>query len=104
MRDFSKCFNLEYMMNHVKKIVLVKKWYLGSKLMDIDTLEWNRDILTSDDDFRHGMVFILGAMSMLKLSRGVAHEATGMHIFDFDAVDLDKRGRRLKLEMYYMEY
>lgn len=104
MPDFNKYFNLEYMMNHVKKIVIVKKWYLGSKLIDIDTVGWSRDILTSDDDFKHGMAFILGAMSMLKLSRGVAHEATGMHIFDFDAVDLDKRGRKLKVEMYYIEY
>lgn len=104
MPDFNKYFKLDYMMNHVKKIVLVKKWCLGSKLMDIDAVEWSRDILTSDDDFKHGMAFILGVISMLKLSRGVAHEATGMHIFDFNAVDLDKRGRRLKLEMYYMEY
>lgn len=104
MPDFNKYFNLEYMMNHVKKIVIVKKWYLGSKLIDIDTVEWSRDILTSDDDFKYGMRFILGTMSMLKLFRGVAHEATGMHIFNFDAVDLDKRGRKLNVEMYYMEY
>lgn len=41
---------------------------------------------------------------MLKLSRGAVHEATGMLILEFDAVDLDKRGRQLKVEMYYMEY
>ena len=107
MRDFSKCFNLDYMMNNVKKIVIVKKWYLdgsSTKVIDVDAKVFDREEYISDDDFKHGMAFILGVISMLKLSRGVAHEATGMHIFDFDAVDLDKRGRRLKLEMYYMEY
>ena len=59
---------------------------------------------TSADDLKRDMAFISGEMSMLKLSRGVVHEATGMLIFDFDAVDTDKRGRQLKVKMYYMEY
>ena len=107
MRDFSKCFNLDYMMNNVKKIVIVKKWYLdgsSTKVIDVDAKVFDREEYTSDNDFKRDMAFILGAMSMLKLSRGVVHEATGMLIFDFDAVDLDKRGRQLKVEMYYMEY
>lgn len=107
MPDFNKYFKLDYMMNNVKKIVIVKKWYLdgsSTKVIDVDAKVFDREEYISDDDFKHGMAFILGVISMLKLSRGVAHEATGMHIFDFDAVDLDKRGRRLKLEMYYMEY
>ena len=107
MRDFSKCFNLDYMVNRVRKIVIVKKWYLGSstKLIDVDTEVWDREELRiSDNDFKRGMVFILGELKKYKLSRGVAHEATGMLIFEFDAVDTDKRGRQLKVEMYYMEY
>ena len=106
MRDFSKCFNLDYMMNNVKKIVVVKKWYLdgsSTKVIDVDAKVFDREC-TSADDFKRDMAFILGAMSMLKLSRGVVHEATGMLIFDFDAVDTDKRGRQLKVKMYYMEY
>ncbi len=106
MRDFSKCFNLDYMMNNVKKIVIVKKWYLGSstKVIDVDAKVFDREEYIGVDDFKRDMAFILGAMSMLKLSRGVVHEATGMLIFEFDAVDTDKRGRQLKVEMYYMEY
>lgn len=107
MRDFSKCFNLDYMMNNVKKIVVVKKWYLdgsSTKVIDVDAKVFDREECTSDNDFKRDMAFILGSISMLKLSRGVVHEATGMLIFDFDAVDTDKRGRQLKLEMYYMEY
>lgn len=107
MRDFSKCFNLDYMMNNVKKIVVVKKWYLdgsSTKVIDVDAKVFDREEYISDNDFKRGMAFILSAMSMLKLSRGVVHEATGMLIFDFDAVNLDKRGRQLKVEMYYMEY
>ena len=103
MRDFSKYFDLDYMMNNVKKIVVVKKWYLGTKVIDVDAKVFDREC-TSVDDFKRDMAFVLGVMSMLKLSRGVAHDATGIHIFDFDAVDLDKRGRQLKLEMYYEEY
>lgn len=105
MRDFSKCFNLDYMMNNVKKIVIVKKWYLGisTKIIDVDAEVWDREC-TSADDFKRNMVFILGELKKYKLSRGVVHEATGMLIFDFDAVDTDKRGRQLKVEMYYMEY
>ena len=107
MRDFSKYFDLDYMVNRVKKIVIVKKWYLdgsSTKVIDVDAKVFDREEYTSDNDFKRDMAFILGAMSMLKLSRGVVHEATGMLIFDFDAVDLDKRGRQLKVEMYYMEY
>lgn len=107
MRDFSKCFNLDYMMNNVKKIVIVKKWYLdgsSTKVIDVDAKVFDREEYISDNDFKRGMAFILSAMSMLKLSRGVVHEATGMLIFNFDAVDTDKRGRQLKVEMYYMEY
>lgn len=107
MRDFSKYFNLDYMMNNVKKIVIVKKWYLdgsSTKVIDVDAKVFDREEYISDNDFKRGMAFILGAMSMLKLSRGVVHEATGMLIFDFDAVNTDKRGRQLKVEMYYMEY
>lgn len=106
MRDFSKCFNLDYMVNNVKKIVIVKKWYLGSstKVIDVDAKVFDREEYIGADDFKRGMASILGAMSMLKLSRGVVHEATGMLIFDFDAVDTDKRGRQLKVKMYYMEY
>lgn len=107
MRDFSKCFNLDYMMNNVKKIVIVKKWYLdgsSTKVIDVDAKVFDREEYISDNDFKRGMAFILSAMSMLKLSRGVVHEATGMLIFEFDAVNLDKRGRQLKVEMYYMEY
>ena len=107
MRDFSKYFDLDYMVNNVKKIVIVKKWYLdgsSTKVIDVDAKVFDREEYTSDNDFKRDMAFILGAMSMLKLSRGVVHEATGMLIFDFDAVDLDKRGRQLKVEMYYMEY
>ena len=105
MRDFSKYFSLDYMVNRVRKIVVVKKWYLGSstKVIDVDAKVFDREC-TSADDFKRDMAFILGAISMLKLSRGVVHEATGMHIFEFDAVDTDKRGRQLKVEMYYMEY
>lgn len=107
MRDFSKYFDLDYMVNNVKKIVIVKKWYLdgsSTKVIDVDAKVFDREEYTSDNDFKRDMAFILGAMSMLKLSRGVVHEATGMLIFDFDAVDTDKRGRQLKVEMYYMEY
>ena len=107
MRDFSKCFNLDYMMNNVKKIVIVKKWYLdgsSTKVIDVDAKVFDREEYISDNDFKRGMAFILSAMSMLKLSRGVVHEATGMLIFEFDAVNTDKRGRQLKVEMYYMEY
>lgn len=106
MRDFSKCFNLDYMMNNVKKIVVVKKWYLGSstKVIDVDAKVFDREEYIGADDFKRDMASILGAMSMLKLSRGVVHEATGMLIFDFDAVNTDKRGRQLKVKMYYMEY
>ena len=106
MRDFSKCFNLDYMMNRVRKIVVVKKWYLGSstKVIDVDAKVFDREEYIGADDFKRGMAFILGAMSMLKLYRGVVHEATGMLIFEFDAVNTDKRGRQLKVEMYYMEY
>jgi hypothetical protein len=94
------------MMNNVKKIVIVKKWYLGSstKVIDVDAKVFDREEYIGVDDFKRDMAFILGAMSMLKLSRGVVHEATGMLIFEFDAVDTDKRGRQLKVEMYYMEY
>lgn len=107
MRDFSKCFNLDYMMNNVKKIVVVKKWYLdgsSTKVIDVDAKVFDREEYIGVDDFKRGMASILGAMSMLKLSRGVVHEATGMLIFDFDAVNTDKRGRQLKVKMYYMEY
>lgn len=107
MRDFSKCFNLDYMMNNVKKIVVVKKWYLdgsSTKVIDVDAKVFDREECSSVDDFKRGMASILGAISMLKLSRGVVHEATGMLIFDFDAVNTDKRGRQLKVKMYYMEY
>ena len=106
MRDFSKYFSLDYMLNRVKKIVVVKKWYLGSstKVIDVDAKVFDREEYFSDNDFKRSMAFILRAMSMLKLSRGVVHEATGMLIFGFDAVDTDKRGRQLKVEMYYMEY
>lgn len=107
MPDFNKYFNLEYMMNHVKKIVIVKKWYLdgsSTKVIDVDAKVFDREEYISDNDFKRGMAFILSAMSMLKLSRGVVHEATGMLIFEFDAVNTDKRGRQLKVEMYYMEY
>lgn len=107
MRDFSKCFNLDYMMNRVRKIVVVKKWYLdgsSTKVIDVDAKVFDREECSSVNDFKRDMAFVLGAMSMLKLSRGVVHEATGMLIFEFDAVNLDKRGRQLKVEMYYMEY
>ena len=107
MRDFSKCFNLDYMMNRVRKIVIVKKWYLdgsSTKVIDVDAKVFDREECSSVNDFKRDMAFVLGAMSMLKLSRGVVHEATGMLIFEFDAVNLDKRGRQLKVEMYYMEY
>lgn len=106
MRDFSKCFSLDYMVNRVRKIVIVKKWYLGSstKVIDVDAKVFDREECSSVNDFKRDMAFILDAMSMLKLSRGVVHEATGMLIFEFDGVDLDKRGRQLKVEMYYMEY
>lgn len=107
MRDFSKYFSLDYMVNRVKKIVIVKKWYLdgsSTKVVDVDAKVFDREECTSDNDFKRDMAFVLGAISMLKLSRGVVHEATGMHIFEFDALDLDKRGRQLKLEMYYEEY
>ena len=107
MRDFSKCFNLDYMMNNVKKIVVVKKWYLdgsSTKVIDVDAKVFDREECLSDNDFKRDMAFISGAISMLKLSRGVVHEATGMLIFEFDAVNTDKRGRQLKVEMYYMEY
>ena len=107
MRDFSKYFDLDYMMNNVKKIVIVKKWYLdgsSTKVIDVDAKVFDREEYIGVDDFKRGMASILGAMSMLKLSRGVVHEATGMLIFDFDAVNTDKRGRQLKVKMYYMEY
>nr|DAE43924.1 MAG TPA: hypothetical protein [Caudoviricetes sp.] len=107
MRDFSKYFNLDYMMNNVKKIVIVKKWYLdgsSTKVVDVDAKVFDREECSSVNDFKRDMAFVLGAISMLKLSRGVVHEATGMHIFEFDALNLDKRGRQLKLEMYYEEY
>ena len=107
MRDFSKYFDLDYMVNNVKKIVIVKKWYLdgnSTKMINVDAKVFDREEYTSDNDFKRDMAFILGAMSMLKLSRGVVHEATGMLIFDFDAVNTDKRGRQLKVKMYYMEY
>lgn len=104
MRDFSKYFDLDYMVNRVKKIVVVKKWYLdgsSTKVIDVDAKVFDREC-TSADDFKKDMVFVLGAV--LKLSRCVVREATGMLIFDFDAVDTDKRGIQLKVEMYYMEY
>lgn len=107
MRDFSKYFSLDYMVNRVRKIVIVKKWYLdgsSTKVIDVDAKVFDREECPSVDDFKRDMAFILGAMSMLKLSRGVVHEATGMLIFDFDAVNTDKRGRQLKVKMYYMEY
>lgn len=106
MRDFSKCFSLDYMVNRVRKIVIVKKWYLGSstKVIDVDAKVFDREEYIGVDDFKRDMASILGAMSMLKLSRGVVHEATGMLIFEFDAVNMDKRGRQLKMKMYYMEY
>lgn len=106
MRDFSKCFSLDYMVNHVKKIVIVKKWYLGSstKVIDVDAKVFDREECSNINDFKRDMALISGTMSMLKLSRGVVHEATGMLIFEFDAVNTDKRGRQLKVEMYYMEY
>lgn len=106
MLDASKYFDLDYMINHVKKIVIVKKWYLGSKIMDVDAEEWDREELrTSDDYFKKRMKFMLDELEKkYKLSRGVTHKAAGMHIFDFDAVDTDKRGRQLKVKMYYMEY
>lgn len=105
MPDFSKCFNLDYMVNRVRKIVVVKKWYLGNstKVIDVDAKVFDREC-TSAGDFKKNMVFILGELKKYKLSRGVAHEATGMLIFEFDAVNTDKRGRQLKVEMYYMEY
>lgn len=105
MRDFSKYFSLDYMVNRVRRIVIVKKLYLGSstKMIDVDAKVFDREC-TSADDFKRDMVFVLGATSMLKLSRGVVHEATGMLIFKFDGMDLDKRGRQLKVKMYYMEY
>lgn len=85
--------------------MVVKKWYPGSstKVIDVDAKVFDRES-TGADDFKRDMAFILDAISMLKLSRGVVHEATGMLIFEFDAVDTDKRGRQLKVEMYYMEY
>lgn len=106
MRDFSKYFDLDYMVNRVKKIVIVKKWYLGSKIMDVDAEELDREELhTSDDYFKKRMEFMLGELEKkYKLSKGVIHRATGVHRFEFDAVDLDKRGRQLKVEMYYEEY
>lgn len=107
MRDFNKYFDLDYMVNRVRKIVVVKKWYLdgsSTKVIDVDAKVFDREEYIGVDDFKRGMASILGAMSMLKLSRGVVHEATGMLIFEFDAVDTDKRGRQLKVEMYYMEY
>lgn len=106
MLDASKYFDLDYMVNNVKKIVIVKKWYLGSKIMDVDAEEWDREELrTSDDYFKKRMKFMLDELEKkYKLSRGVVHEATGMLIFDFDAVNTDKRGRQLKVKMYYMEY
>lgn len=107
MRDFSKYFSLDYMVNRVRKIVIVKKWYLdgsSTKVIDVDAKVFDREEYIGVDDFKRGMASILGAMSMLKLSRGVVHEATGMLIFDFDAVNTDKRGRQLKVKMYYMEY
>ena len=94
-------------MNNVKKIVVVKKWYLdgsSTKVIDVDAKVFDREECTSYNDFKRDMAFILGAISMLKLSRGIVHEATGMLIFDFDAVNTDKRGRQLKVKMYYMEY
>lgn len=106
MRDFSKCFSLDYMVNRVRKIVVVKKWYLGSstKVIDVDAKVFDREEYIAVDDFKRGMASILGELKKYKLSRGVVHEATGMLIFKFDAVDTDKRGRQLKVEMYYMEY
>lgn len=107
MRDFNKYFDLDYMVNRVRKIVIVKKWYLdgsSTKVIDVDAKVFDREEYIGVDDFKRGMTSILGAMSMLKLSRGVVHEATGMLIFNFDAVDTDKRGRQLKVKMYYMEY
>lgn len=107
MRDVSKYFDLDYMMNNVKKIVFVKKWYLdgsSTKMIDVDAKVFDREECTSDNEFKRGMMFILGELKKYKLSRSMVHEATGMLIFEFDAVDLDKRGRQLKLEMYYMEY
>lgn len=106
MRDFSKCFSLDYMVNRVRKIVVVKKWYLGSstKVIDVDAKVFDREEYIAVDDFKRGMASILGELKKYKLSRGVVHEATGMLIFEFDAVDTDKRGRQLKVEMYYMEY
>lgn len=80
-------------------------WHGSStKVVDVDAKVFDREECTSDNDFKRDMAFVLGAMSMLKLSRGVVHEATGMLIFEFNAVDTDKRGRQLKLEMYYEEY
>lgn len=108
MRDFSKYFDLDYMMNNVKKIVIVKKWYLdgsSTKVIDVDAEVWERDLFCCvNEDFKMGIVFLLGELKKYKLSRGVTHKATGMHIFEFDALDLDKMGRQLKLEMYYEEY
>lgn len=105
MRDFSKCFDLDYMMNRVKKIVIVKKWYLGSstKVIDVDAEVFDREC-TSADDFKRYMALVQIELARYKLSRGVVHEATGMLIFEFDGVNTDKRGRQLKVEMYYMEY
>lgn len=105
MRDFSKYLSLDYMVNRVRKIVIVKKWYLGSstKVIDVDAKVFDREC-TSADDFKNDMVLIFGELKKYKLSRGVVHEATGMLILEFDAVDTDKRGRQLKVEMYYMEY
>lgn len=107
MRDFSKYFDLDYMVNNVKKIVIVKKWYLdgsSTKVIDVDAKVFDREEYFSDNDFKRDMAFILGELKKYKLSRGVVHEATGMLIFGFDAVDTDKRGRQLKVDMYYMEY
>lgn len=106
MRDFSKYLSLDYMVNRVRKIVVVKKWYLGSstKVIDVDAKVFDREECTSVNDFKRDMAFILGELKKYKLSRGVIHEATGMLILEFDAVDTDKRGRQLKVEMYYMEY
>lgn len=106
MRDFSKYFSLDYMVNRVRKIVIVKKWYLGSstKVIDVDAKVFDREEYIGVDDFKSGMAYILCELKKYKLSRGVVHEATGMLILEFDAVDTDKRGRQLKVEMYYMEY
>lgn len=105
MHDFSKCFSLDYMVNNVRKIVIVKKWYLGSstKVIDVDAKVFDREC-TSADDFKRDMALVQIELARYKLSRGVVHEATGMLIFEFDAVNTDKRGRQLKVEMYYMEY